>query len=76
MEKYAGYSPTSPVVVVQCKGTRSAYGKQKWGAEKGIKHLVIDREYNPVRLQHESERIMYGRNTSELGVQMAGLTRI
>jgi hypothetical protein len=36
-----GYSPTSPVIVLECKGVSIDYGKQKWGAEKGAKYFVV-----------------------------------
>jgi hypothetical protein len=37
-----GYSPTSPTMLVECKGIRFGYGKQKWGAVKGLKYFIIE----------------------------------
>ena len=36
-----GYSPSSPTMLVECKGIKLDYGKQKWGAGKGKKYFVI-----------------------------------
>lgn len=36
-----GYNANSPVVEVEFKGIVLGYGRQKWGAQKGEKYIVI-----------------------------------